>query len=178
MQPLLASAALQARKEIQIDLVMTTLHQFGEVRLTAGGCSMIPFICPGDLLTVRALPLSRAEVGDIVLSSREGRFCVHRLLRRWSQGDQSYFQTKGDALHQPDPVAWAGQLLGRVTTIERQGKRVGSRRGIWNSCIAAVVRRSEFATKVFLHRHSARIRSYSSPTIAGGTDFGNFSESL
>jgi Peptidase S24-like len=178
MQAPLANADLKARQETQIDLVTTTLHEFGEVRLLASGCSMIPFICPGDLLTVRCIPLSHADVGDIVLSSRERRFCVHRLLRSWSQGDQSYFQTKGDALLQPDPVAWTGQFLGRVTTIERQGKQVGSHRGIWNSCIAAVVRRSEFATKVFLHCHSARIRSYSSPTVAGGTDFGNFLESL
>jgi len=176
MQPLLASAALQARKEIQIDLVMTTLHQFGEVRLTAGGCSMIPFICPGDLLTVCALPLSRAEVGDIVLSSREGRFCVHRLLRRWSQGDQSYFQTKGDALRQRDPVASAAQLLGRVTAIERHGKQIDSHVSTWNSCLAALIRRSEFATKIFLHCHSARTRSYSATAELGATAFRNLSE--
>jgi hypothetical protein len=176
MQAPLANAAVQARQETQIDLVTTTLHEFGEVRLIASGCSMIPFICPGDLLTVRSLPLSHADVGDIVLSSRERRFCIHRLLRSWSQGGQSYFQTKGDALRQRDPIARAAQLLGRVTAIERHGKQIDSHVSTWNSCLAALIRRSEFATKIFLHWHSARTRSYSATADLGATAFRNLSE--
>lgn len=174
----LASAALQAREEIQMDLVSRTLRQFGQVRLIARGCSMIPYVCPGDLLTVRSIGHSSVAVADIVLSSREGRFYVHRLLRSWSEGDRSYFQTKGDALRQPDPVASADQMLGRVTTIERHGKQIDTRVRVGNSCLAAVVSRSEFCAKLFLHCHSARMRFYSRTTLTGDTAFRNLAESL
>jgi hypothetical protein len=139
---------------------------------------MIPFICPGDLLTIRYAPHSTAAVGDIVLGSRDGRFYVHRVLRTWSQGNRSYFQTRGDALPQADPVTPAGQFLGRVTAIERRGKQIQYGFGIWNFCLAALVRRSNFINRLFLHCHSIRIRLYSSTPVAGDTAFGNCSGGL
>jgi len=176
MQALVANSVLQARKKIQMDLVAKTLRQFGAVRFIARGSSMIPSICPDDLLTVRFTPPSCVAVGDVVLSSREGRFYVHRLLCTWSEGTR--FQTKGDALRHPDPVIDAGQLLGCVIAIERYGKQVQSRVGLWNHLLVALVRRSEFITKAFLHCHRVRTRWYSSSASTGSTAFDHFSENL
>jgi hypothetical protein len=174
----IANASQQALEEIQMDLVAKTLRQSGQVRLIARGCSMIPVICPGDLLTVRSELHSSAAVGDVVFTLRDGRFYIHRLLSTWREGNRSYYQTKGDALRQPDSVTGAVQLLGGITAIERHGKQIQSHVTLWNSCLAALVRRSEFITKVFLYCHSLRTRSYSPSAVAGGMAFDNLSESL
>jgi hypothetical protein len=167
MQALAANAALQAREEIQMDLVAKTLRQFGAVRFIARGSSMIPFLCPGDLLTVRFTPPACLAVGDVVLSSREGRFYVHRLLYTWCEGTR--LQTQGDALRHPDPVIDTDQLLGCVVAIHRYGRQLQSRVGLWNHLLAALVRRSEFITRAFLRCHALRTRLYSSLTSVGGT---------
>jgi hypothetical protein len=176
MQALVANSILQAREKIQMDLVAKSLRQFGAVRFIARGSSMIPSICPDDLLTVRLTPPSCVAVGDVVLSSREGRFYVHRLLCTWSEGTR--FQTKGDALRHPDPMIDAGQLLGCVIAIERYGKQVQSRVGLWNHLLVALVRRSEFITRAFLYCHRVRTRLYSSRASTGTMAFDHFSENL
>jgi len=168
MLALVANAALQPRQEIQMDLVAKTLRQFGAVRFIARGSSMIPFICPGDLLTVRLTLPSCVAVGDVVLNSREGRFYVHRIVCKWGG---TRFQTKGDALRHRDPVIDAGQLLGCVVAVERHGKQVQSRVGLWNHLLVALVRRSEFITKAFLRCHAVRTRLHSSSASPGGMAF-------
>jgi peptidase S24-like protein len=174
MQALMPNAALDVREEIQMDLVATTLREFGAVRFIARGSSMIPFICPGDLLTVRSTPPSCIAVGDVVLSSRKGRFYVHRLLRIWGEGTR--FQTQGDALRYPDPAIDAGQLLGCVIGVERHGKQVQRRGRLSNHLLVALVRRSEFIAKAFLHGHAVRTRLSTAP--AGGRAFEHFLENL
>src|SRR3981081_828996 len=75
------NATPQSRSEIYMELAADTLRQFGKVRFVAHGCSMVPSICPGDLLTICSVAPSRLAPGDVVLTSREGRFYIHRLLR-------------------------------------------------------------------------------------------------
>jgi hypothetical protein len=48
----------------------------------------------------------------------------------------------------------AGELLGRVTAIERDGRRVNPRLTFWRKIGAAILSRSELCTRALLHlRH-------------------------
>jgi hypothetical protein len=143
-----------------MELAADTLRQFGKVRFVAHGCSMVPSICPGDLLTICSVAPSRLAPGDVVLTSREGRFYIHRLLRTWREGNQYFLQARGDALRQADPISDADQLLGRVTAIERHGKELQTRMALCKSLLASLGRRSEFMTKSFLRFQSLRARFF------------------
>ena len=103
----------QSKREARLDLAAEVLHRFGEVRFVANGSSMIPSIYPGDLLTVRSESVN-ARAGEIVLFLLGGRFCVHRVMRKWPERNRIAFATRGDALTQEDPSVDGSQLLGRV----------------------------------------------------------------
>ncbi len=94
------------------------------VRFQAGGESMRPFICSGDILEVVPVHGYKFQLGDVLLvETGEGRLLVHRVVRtRWSDGVRRYL-VKGDACASPDGWFSAQQVLGKVTAVERRGQR-------------------------------------------------------
>jgi Peptidase S24-like len=120
-------------------LAAEVLVRFGEVRLRVMGSSMLPSVQPGDVLTIQRCVMSVVESGAIVLFTREGRLFAHRVVARRN----THLVTRGDALEWQDPPVRQDQLLGRVVTVTRNGRRrqppsltIGRR------IAAAVVRRS------------------------------------
>jgi hypothetical protein len=120
-------------------LAAEVLDRFGEVRLRVTGSSMLPSVRPGDVLTIRRCVMSAVESGAIVLFTRDGRLFAHRVVARRN----THLITSGDALEWQDPPVRPDQLLGRVVTLTRNGRRheppsltIGRR------IAAAVVRRS------------------------------------
>jgi Peptidase S24-like len=152
--------ALQSRHEARLDLAAEVLHRFGEVRFVAQGSSMIPSIYPGDLVTVRSESIAGVCCGEIVLFLLGGRFFVHRVTRKWLEGDRVVFAACGDALHQEDPSVDGTQLLGRVTSILRRGKPVKfpARLSPWRKVARWAVRKSETFRRTLLAAHLLRTR--------------------
>jgi Peptidase S24-like len=155
-----ATAPAPTRHSVQIDLAGEVLRKFGEVRFVARGCSMIPSIYPGDLLTVRSHAIADARQGQIVLCLREGRFWAHRIIRKWRDGNRVVLATRGDALAQEDPSLDENQLLGRVVSIVRYGKAVdlAPTDSLWIKLSRLAVRNSSALAKTLLRRHSLRMR--------------------
>jgi len=149
-----------ARHSLQLDLAGEVLRRFGEVRFIARGCSMIPSIYPGDLLTVHSQPIADACHGQIVLYLRENRFWAHRVIRKWREGNRFLFATRGDALPQEDPSLDERQLLGRVVSVVRYGKSVdiAGIENLWTRLIRLGVRNSSALAKTLLRRHAFRMR--------------------
>jgi signal peptidase len=78
--------------------------------------SMVPTFRPGDALIMQRLQPSKLKPGMIVSykSSRNpNELITHRAVTIGSQG----FQTKGDAMHSPDPAVRNNLLVGRVVTV-------------------------------------------------------------
>lgn len=123
----------------------------GEVReylhIRVAGSSMFPALRPGDLVTVKREPTPVCE-GDILLCVREGRLCAHRVI-----GFQEGMPvTRGDALNVADGPVRDGELVGRVTGIQR-GRRflVPPRRPpVWERAVAALCRRSDALHRFFM----------------------------
>jgi signal peptidase I len=76
--------------------------------------SMFPTIHDGDLVTVEPASLDAIGVGDVVLSSTQGRLLVHRVVRL----EKGAFATRGDALSLDDERTKSDLLLGRVVSVE------------------------------------------------------------
>jgi len=141
------------------DIVRT----FGEVRLRVFGTSMAPSILPGDLISVQRAVVSEISIGEIVLYSRDGRLFAHRVVGATGFSDDPRLITRGDRLRYDDPAISSGELVGRVTCVERKGAKVdfGVWHGVWTRPLIRLLRASDFATNLYVRiimLHSARAR--------------------
>lgn len=128
-------------------LAIEVLARFGEVRLCVTGTSMLPSVWPGDVVTVRRCALREVVEGCIVLATRDGRVFVHRAVTC----GPAHVVTQGDALSRPDPPADEHQLLGRIVSIDRQGRCLDPPPfRVTRRIIASVVRRATGASRLLL----------------------------
>ena len=117
------------------------------VRLEVTGHSMSPFIRSGDVVTIEPLSGHRPALGGVVALVPGGRLLVHRLVG-WDHGRAL---CRGDVATSADAWAAPDDLLGRVTRVERGGRRVRLGLGIERMPIA-------WLSRVGLLRFLARLR--------------------
>lgn len=112
------AATAQLREQEKIGLVASVLQSGGCVRMRVFGASMLPSLWPGDVLIVEGSAPEKFVPGEIALVLRDGNFRAHRVVAQ--AGEQ--WITKGDAMPENDPVAELSELLGRVVSVERNGR--------------------------------------------------------
>lgn len=106
------------RDACKCSLAAEVLQSQGSLQLRVTGLSMLPTLWPGDLLSVQAVDFEQIQPQDIVLYQREGRFFIHRLVRKTFD---NAFVARGDCMSTEDAPACAGALLGKVTAVSRRG---------------------------------------------------------
>lgn len=140
---------------LKFDLAGEVLLSSGSLRLRVNGWSMLPLIWPGDVIVVEHLKESDIEVGDIVVFRLESRFVAHRVLETGGRAASEWVLTQGDALASPDVPIKRQQILGRVSSILRNGRCFeatnGSRRS--ERVLARVLRRSPRAARTMARVH-------------------------
>ena len=148
-------ASLDDVNAAKCGLAAEVLRCSGILRLQVTGWSMLPTIWPGDMLVIERARGGDIGEGDIVLFTREGRFFVHRVL---TIGERPDIVTKGDAMAAPDPPISEANLLGRVSLIARQGKRLTPQKHqrLPERAVAALVSRWDFAARVVVGLHGLR----------------------
>jgi signal peptidase I len=109
---------------------------------------MLPTLWPGDTLVVEAVDCSAVRSGDIVLFTRHRRFVAHRVIEKRSAGRG--IETRGDAMRQMDAPVSSRELLGRVVSIERNGKSIAPSRELnaAGRSVAALVQHAPAAARV------------------------------
>lgn len=106
------------------------IRESGGLRFRAHGRSMVPFIRDGDVLVLERVEAGRVGVGDVVLfQTAAGALYAHRVFRRELRQGAWQWIARGDALAAADPPFTADQIIGRVTSIERDGKCLRLDRG-------------------------------------------------
>jgi signal peptidase I len=137
-----------AMNALKCELASEVLRLSGKLRLCVTGWSMLPSVWPGDTLFVERASASQVTEGDIVLFGRDRRLFAHRVVRGIDKS--SKILTRGDAMPQPDPPVSDDALLGRVSLIVRNGKRMAPSRKprLADRALAAVLRRSLFAARL------------------------------
>jgi signal peptidase I len=133
-------------------LAEEVVRNFGEIRLRVFGASMVPSILPGDLISVQRAVVSEISCGEIVMYVREGRMFVHRMVGRTDSPELSLLITRGDRLRYNDPPVSSSELLGKVISIERAGRRVksASRPGGFAYLLFRLLRTSDNATYLYV----------------------------
>lgn len=110
----------------RIDFLLLATQILAErnvLRFRAHGGSMYPFVRDGDVLQVEPVRLSSVRVGDVVLfQDAEDRLTVHRVIGIRRDRNRVALVTKGDSSCRPDSPVYPEQILGRLTSVSREGK--------------------------------------------------------
>ena len=91
-------------------------------RITCTGHSMRPLLRSGDVIEISPCKEDTSRSGDIVLAREKetGRFLVHRVIKRFSDGSRLL---KGDNCEYADKVFTKSEILGNVSLFS-SGKRL------------------------------------------------------
>jgi signal peptidase len=142
---------ISSQKRARLELAAELLERGERLSLRVNGSSMLPSLFPGDLLTFRRCVPSEIVVGDIVLFMREGRCFVHRVAERMAVGTDSRLRTRGDALRVCDASLGEAEVLGRLSLVERKGRRLSPPPlGPVRRLLAGVVRYSPWAARALV----------------------------
>jgi signal peptidase len=132
--------------EAACDLVAEIVRSTGKASLGVTGCSMLPAIRPGDVLTIHQHPFAQCQPGQVILYSRDGRLTAHRVIKVSS----NCVLTRGDSLPSVDIPVTAEEFVGRVVSIRRKGRSFDPRQSLLQSAAAAMMRRSELFKRIYL----------------------------
>lgn len=104
--------------------IADALERRGRISLRVHGTSMQPWVRPKDIAMIRPISIENVRCGDVVLFRRENHLFVHRIVEKRGSLNAAQFFTKGDAHPTSDGVVQEQELLGRVTRIYRNGRRI------------------------------------------------------
>lgn len=127
-----------------LELMTAVLSRGCSFRFRAKGWSMIPFIRDGDVITVDPISSRPCPLGQVVAfnSSDERGLVVHRIIARTDAG----YLIQGDsAMGETDGIVRHDQLLGRVSRVERDGRRVWLGQGPERGAVAWLSRAGHLA---------------------------------
>jgi signal peptidase I len=123
------------------DMIEETLNRDHSIRFRAPGDSMYPTICDGDVVIVMPIDAGSITIGDIILYRHRSGVTAHRVMRILKRSkrnsrsalqgpqDRSSSETlefilRGDAAINDDAPVSSEQILGKVVSIERNGRRI------------------------------------------------------
>jgi hypothetical protein len=103
---------------------------------------MLPAVWPGDTLVIERVESGAVSEGDIILFGRDRRLFAHRVVAKSSPAGDTKILTRGDAMPQPDPPVSERDMLGKVTSVVRNGKCIepGKTPRFSQRAVAALVR--------------------------------------
>ena len=150
---MMASAtASDAAHGLKCELAADSLRSSGALRLQVTGWSMLPAVWPGDVLMVEQAKANAVSEGEIVLFVRDRRLFVHRVVTNSHPAAGPQLVTKGDAMPSPDRPISDAELLGKVSSIVRNGRSIepSRRLRITERGVAALVRSSQTAARMIV----------------------------
>jgi signal peptidase I len=140
---------------LKCELAGEVLRSSGTLRLKVTGWSMLPSVWPGDTLVIEKADSGAVSAGDIVLFGRDRRLFVHRVITTGNYGAESQVVTRGDAMPAADSPVSRAELMGKISLILRNGRRIEPSKslGFSERAVAALIQRSEFAARVVVGVH-------------------------
>jgi hypothetical protein len=162
------TALIRERRELSLsgtsltELMTSVLAKDRAFRFRAKGWSMSPFVKDGDVITVSPLRGREPRTGEIVafLHPKSGHAAVHRVVR----AAPGTFLLRGDNSEDAEGPLSGERILGVITKVVRDGKRVKGVRGPWSPVIALLSRSGGLVRALeLLRRLAGRTRSEEKP---------------
>jgi signal peptidase I len=117
-----ASKSVFSPHHLFTDVTTELLCSGQGIRFRAPGRSMHPTIKEGEIITVQPVPPSAVKIGDIILYRFKGGVIAHRVVRIERGDAGSRFILRGDASGICDEPVEPTQVLGKVLSVERNGR--------------------------------------------------------
>ncbi len=132
-----------------IELIRPVFAQSSSVKIEAKGRSMFPFIRDGDVVTLSDLGDESPRVGNVVAVRIPGsdRLAFHRVVARFKKR----YLVKGDNCEEADGVLSRGDILGRISGVERNGAPVYCGFGLERLLVAFLSRSNLLQKCIELH---------------------------
>ena len=111
-----------SRSDVLPQLVKEVLGKGGECRLQVKGFSMSPFIKDSDMVTISPVVDASPGFGDVIafVHPKADKFFIHRVVRKIGCA----YLVKGENSFEPDGLIERKDILGIITRVERDGKKV------------------------------------------------------
>ena len=123
------------------ELISNLLAEGHTVKFSAPGDSMYPTIGDGDIITVAPVNTACVTIGDIILYRHKSGVTAHRVMRIIERGKENVssvfkashdgvaaeslqFILRGDAAVVCDHPIGVDQVLGKVVSVERDGRHM------------------------------------------------------
>lgn len=104
---------------------LTAVLDAGNVaRFVARGDSMYPAIRDGDTVLVEPCMQDSLRIGEVVLSKAPRGLTAHRIVGIRHRREAVELVTRGDNCLRKDPPLFPTSLLGRVVSVERNGRKM------------------------------------------------------
>jgi signal peptidase I len=120
-----------------LEISLGLLNQGCCVRFRPGGQSMHPAIKDGEAVLVEPVKPAEVHKGDVILYRFERGVIAHRVKRIKRSDSGTFFITQGDSSFTEDAPVPQADLLGRVVSVERDGKliAIAGRRARWRRAL-------------------------------------------
>jgi len=142
------------------DIAAESLNRGHRLLIRVTGSSMVPAIWPGD--TIEIIPAGEAptSAGQVALYVRDGRLFAHRIV---GVAEAAHVITRGDALAACDPPAARAEILGYVSVVVRDGRRIPMADGAPSRrarMLSFAIRNSNIARRLILGLRARRGGAY------------------
>lgn len=126
--------------EALVELLKAVTEKGKPFRVQALGFSMYPFIKNKDYITISPLSSGHPRLGDVVAFIQPGteKLVVHRVIE--SKGE--HYLIKGDNTPAPDGLIPKTNVLGYVTTVDKDGRLIRFGSGFERVFIALLSRKN------------------------------------
>ncbi|WP_396654711.1 S26 family signal peptidase [Methanosarcina baikalica] len=126
--------------KVLVELLRAVTENGKLFRFQAPGFSMYPFIRNCDTIIISPLSFGRPRLGDVVAFIRPGtgKLVIHRVV----ENKGGCYLIKGDNTSEPDGLILNSNILGYVTKVERNGKKISLGLGLERLLIAYMSRKS------------------------------------
>lgn len=143
-------SASEYKRVDSLNLSKEILNKGGIVRIPTIGSSMYPLFREGDNLFIEPVDRERISIGDIIVCQRGRRMVAHRLMEKYIDNGRTMFVTKGDTFTGFDDPFFSEDVLGKVTAIERKGRRIMINEGLYGAINIFCAKLSYFSKWVYL----------------------------
>ena len=105
-----------------------------DLRFTAHGSSMVPFIYDGDVLTVQHIDPTVLTKGNVVFYKTQGNaLMAHRVIKVHTLDGKEMFSTRGDGSPGSEEVIDADQVIGVVVSVLHRNRMYNLNHGPWKT---------------------------------------------
>jgi hypothetical protein len=141
----------ETKFQVVAELFKEEIEKRGKLSFKVKINSMFPIIQSNDKVVVEKFVPGLLVIGEIIVFNIGKDLCAHRYIARQEKNGVNEYFTKGDRSFKFDHPVIENKIVGRVTAIERQGKKLNLSRfkyRIMSFCLGAIFKLQWFLFQI------------------------------